>query len=199
MVDKLIAQEDPDRKGLAAVTMELQIISKDVNKLVSDFDVAMRGLVKMQEALTRLDTLCTPPSTLSWTGGQQLRDTLQYLCSSMDKLKMWLSKDRDRNDIAMSLVSNLVMQRDAAANIEIAKDMKLDSASMNGIAWMTMLFLPGTFTMVSTPSLLPSVLAAAPSLMLFCGPLKTFFGFLTDNTEQIGSELFVSWIVLRLY
>ena len=63
---------------------------------------------------------------------------------------MWLRNYGDRKDIAMNLVFNLVTQQDAANNIEIAKDMKKDSSSMNGIALMTMIFLPGTFTSVST-------------------------------------------------
>lgn len=67
----------------------------------------------------------------------------------MDKQKMWFHNYRDRKDIAMSLVFNLVTQQDAANNISIAKEMKSDSSSMNGIALMTMVFLPGTFTSVS--------------------------------------------------
>ena len=67
----------------------------------------------------------------------------------MDKQKMWLHNYRDRKDIAMSLVFNLVTQQDAANNIGIAKEMKRDSSSMNGIAMLTMVFLPGTFTSVS--------------------------------------------------
>ena len=63
---------------------------------------------------------------------------------------MWLRNYGDRKDIAMNLVFNLVTQQDAANNIEIAKEMKKDSSSMNGIALLTMMFLPGTFTSVST-------------------------------------------------
>lgn len=149
-MDELSAQETANRKGLADVTIELQIISKDVNKLISDVDVASRNLARMQETFVRLDqTFSTTPSALS-THRQQAMDTLQYLCSSMDKQKMWLHNYRDRKDIAMNLVFNLVTQQDAANNILIAKDMKRDSSSMNGIALLTMVFLPGTFTSVST-------------------------------------------------
>lgn len=48
----------------------------------------------------------------------------------------------------MSLVFNLVTQQDAANTIEIAADTKRDSTSMNAIAALTMIFLPGTFTAV---------------------------------------------------
>jgi ABC-type transporter Mla subunit MlaD len=147
-VDVLSAQEIANRKGLAEVTIELQTISKDVNKLISDIDVASRNLAKMQEALTRLDNACSTTSSVPSTHRQQLVDTLQYLYSSMDKQKMWLHNYRDRKDIAMSLVFNLVTQQDAANNIGVAKGMKRDSSSMNGIALLTMIFLPGTFTSV---------------------------------------------------
>ena len=126
------------------MTIELQIISKDVNKLVSDVDVASRDLAKLQEAFVRID------AAQNFAPSLQLRDTLQYLFSSMDKQKMWLHNYRDRKDIAMSLVFNLVTQQDAANNIEISKSMKKDSSSMNGIALLTMVFLPGTFTSVSS-------------------------------------------------
>ena len=133
------------------MTIELQIISKDVNKLIGDVDVASRNLVKMEEALTRLDQerRRTAAANVLSTNRQQLADTLEYLISSMDKQKMWLQNYRDRKDIAMSLVFNLVTQQDAANNIRIAKDMRRDSSSMNGIALLTMVFLPGTFTSVS--------------------------------------------------
>ena len=147
------------------MTIELQIISKDANKLISDTDGASRNLAKTQEALARLDQLhgqTTPPGNLSPSfpfpifslvahenTRQRMIDTLQYLHSSMDKQKMWLHNYRDRKDIAMSLVFNLVTQQDAANNIGIAKEMKRDSSSMNGIALLTMVFLPGTFTSVS--------------------------------------------------
>lgn len=149
-VDELSAQETANRKGLAHVTIELQIISKDVNKLVSDVDVASRNLARMQEALNRLDQTFGTTASGIFAHRQQVADTLEYLFSSMDKQKMWLYNYRDRKDIAMNLVFNLVTQQDAANNIEIAKDMRRDSSSMNGIALLTMLFLPGTFTSVRT-------------------------------------------------
>lgn len=164
-VDELSLQESANRKGLADVTIELQIISKDVNKLISDTDVASRNLVKTQEALARFDQSharsCTSrrvsssfpfpsfPPPVYENLRQQLIDILEYLYSSMDKQKMWLHNYRDRKDIAMSLVFNLVTQQDAANNMKIATEMKRDSSSMNGIALLTMIFLPGTFTSVS--------------------------------------------------
>ncbi|KAI9891091.1 MAG: hypothetical protein M1814_003290 [Vezdaea aestivalis] len=155
-VDGLSLQEgQADRRGLTEVTIELQIISKDVNKLISDVDIALRNLAKTQEAFARIDDIlalsCSSSKLASSSSNpsnlrQQLIDTLTYVESSMDKQKMWLYNYRDRKDIAMSLVFNLVTQQDAANNIGIAKGMKRDSSSMHGIALLTMVFLPGTFT-----------------------------------------------------
>ena len=168
-VDEISVQEsNANRKALTDVTIQLQIISKDVNKLISDVDVAARNLAKTQEALVRLDQqhvyapstfplgiVSSPSPSFPLSSAhsdirRQLDDTLQYLHSSMDKQKMWLHNYRDRKDIAMSLVFNLVTQQDAANNIVISEGMKRDSSSMNGIALLTMVFLPGTFTSVST-------------------------------------------------
>lgn len=116
----------------------------------------------MQEAFIRLDTtgLATiTPESPHHHYRQNLDDTLQYLTASMDKQKMWMQNYRDRKDIAMSLVFNLVTQQDAANNIQISRAMKKDSSSMNGIALLTMVFLPGTFTSVSIFFLFPPVKA----------------------------------------
>ena len=151
------------------MTINLQIISKDVNKLLGDIDVASRNLARAHEALGCLDqqsahTTSHPAkissgfpfpvssASLKMDVHRHPFDTLQYLSSSMDKQKMWLHNYRDRKDIAMNLVFNLVTQQDAANNIGISKEMKRDSTSMNGIALMTMVFLPGTFTSVSISS-----------------------------------------------
>lgn len=76
---------------------------------------------------------------------------MAYLVDSMDKQKMWLHSYRVRKDIAMSLVFNLVTQRDAANNFQIARNMQRDGSSMKSIAMLTMFFLPGTFTAVGMP------------------------------------------------
>jgi hypothetical protein len=68
----------------------------------------------------------------------------------MKKQKIWFLNYKQRKDSTMTLVYNLVTQQDASNNIELAADMKRDSTSMNAIAGLTMAFLPGTFTAVSS-------------------------------------------------
>ncbi|KAI9811255.1 MAG: hypothetical protein M1832_000934 [Thelocarpon impressellum] len=161
-VDELTAQETADRHGLAAVTIELQIVSKDVNKLISDADVAIQISQRLRAAYQTLQDALPAPSLASASSpsasrqatmttsvarqATRLANSIDYLTSSMEKQKMWLLNYRDRKDIAMSLVFNLVTQQDAANNISIARDMRRDSSSMNSIALLTMIFLPGTFT-----------------------------------------------------
>jgi hypothetical protein len=50
----------------------------------------------------------------------------------------------------MDLVFHFGQQTDNMNNIELDADMKRDSTSMNAIAGLTMVFLPGTFTAVRT-------------------------------------------------
>jgi hypothetical protein len=68
----------------------------------------------------------------------------------MQKQKTWFLNYKNRKDSTMRLVYNLVTQHDAASNIQLAAGMKRDSTSMKAIAALTMIFLPGTFTAVST-------------------------------------------------
>lgn len=69
----------------------------------------------------------------------------------MQKQKIWFLNYKQRKDLTMNLVYNLVTQQDAANNILLASEMEKDSTSMNAIAGLTMTFLPGTFTAVSKP------------------------------------------------
>ena len=108
----------------------------------------------------------------------QLVTLMAYTLSSMECQKKLLLSYKARKDTAMSLVCtvptrliikgklatrvlytdiskvfNLVTQQDSSANVDIARDMKRDSASMNTIAALTMIFLPGTFVFVRDRSL----------------------------------------------
>jgi hypothetical protein len=69
----------------------------------------------------------------------------------VQKQKIWFLNYKNRKDSTMALVYNLVTQQDAASNIQLAVSMKRDSTSMNAIAALTMVFLPGTFIAVSSP------------------------------------------------
>ena len=77
-------------------------------------------------------------------------DSIDYVLKSMEKQNMWFTINKSRKDDTMNLVYNLVTQQDAANNIQLGSDMKRDSTSMNSTTVLTMVFLPGTFTTVSS-------------------------------------------------
>jgi hypothetical protein len=64
----------------------------------------------------------------------------------MEKQKKLFLNFKNRQGSTMNLVYNLVTQQDAASNMQLAASMKQDNTSVNGIAALTMAFLPGTFT-----------------------------------------------------
>jgi hypothetical protein len=78
---------------------------------------------------------------------------IRHLIESMEKQHMWFLNYKGRKENTMNLVFHFNTQTDALNNIELAADMKKDSTSMNAIAGLTMVFLPGTFTAVSALSL----------------------------------------------
>ncbi len=88
----------------------------------------------------------------------------------MKKQNMWFMNYKSRKDSIMTLVYSLVTQQDAANNFQIAAAMKRDSTSMNSIAALTMVFLPGTFTAVSNTQQLRS----RARTWLICCELRLF-------------------------
>ena len=140
-----------DRSRLDLLTKELQVISYNANSHLGNADIAVINANSMKDAHKYLCSLDSPsetsePGAVQRHPCQSTLDALNYLTVSMEKQKMWFSNYKDRKDTTMSLVYNLVTQQDASNNIEIAIEMRKDSGSMNAIAALTMLFLPGTFT-----------------------------------------------------
>lgn len=141
--DHLAGLEVSDRNKLGDLTKSLQIISQNADSHIGNADVAIITATAIQDAHTRLIPLL--PRTSPFIH-QRTEDSISYVISSMQKQKIWFLNYKQRKDSTMSLVYNLVTQQDAANNIQIAHSMKQDSTSMNAIAALTMVFLPGTFT-----------------------------------------------------
>ena len=89
-------------------------------------------------------------------------DMMRHLVQSMEKQHMWIANYKSRKENVMDLVFHFNTQTDALNNIELAADMKKDSTSMNAIAGLTMVFLPGTFTAVRNFPLLSAQRADDP-------------------------------------
>ncbi|KAF2256916.1 hypothetical protein BU26DRAFT_527151 [Trematosphaeria pertusa] len=138
--DHLAGLETSDRDKLKRLTKELQIVSQNADSHMANAQVFLFTARGIQNMATRLQV--SKHARIR----QRTLDMLEFLIESMEKQQMWFSNYKSRKDSTMRLVFNLVTQQDALNNIELAADMKRDSTSMNAIAGLTMVFLPGTFT-----------------------------------------------------
>lgn len=143
--DHLTGLETSDRSRLAELTKSLQIISQQADSHLLNINVAIATAIGIRDAQAKFHDFFSTPILFR----QPVEDAIKYVIDSMEKQKMLFLNYKSRKDSTVSLVYNLVTQSDAANNIELAKSMKSDSTSMNSIAALTMLFLPGTFTSVS--------------------------------------------------
>lgn len=140
--DHLMGLEISDRAKLGDLTKQLQIISSYADSHTANADVAIITAKAIRNAHSRL--IPSLPQSSPFTN-QRADDSISYVISSVEKQRIWFLNYKQRKDSTMSLVYNLVTQQDASNNIQIAHSMKQDSTSMNAIAALTMIFLPGTF------------------------------------------------------
>ncbi|EAW13298.1 uncharacterized protein ACLA_017450 [Aspergillus clavatus NRRL 1] len=139
--DHLAGLETNDRRKLGALTKEIQVISQNADSHLINADVAIITATAIRKAHARLHEAIASPARIH----ERASDSITYVIESMEKQKIWFLNYKNRKDSTMALVYNLVTQQDAASNIQLAASMKQDSTSMNGIAALTMVFLPGTF------------------------------------------------------
>ncbi|KAH1975545.1 hypothetical protein KXW88_009577 [Aspergillus fumigatus] len=139
--DHLAGLETNDRRKLGELTKELQIISQNADSHLGNADVAIITATGIRTAHARLHEAMGSPARVF----ERASDSITYVIESMQKQKIWFLNYKNRKDSTMALVYNLVTQQDAASNIQLAASMKRDSTSMNAIAALTMVFLPGTF------------------------------------------------------
>ncbi|KAF2735085.1 hypothetical protein EJ04DRAFT_492412 [Polyplosphaeria fusca] len=133
-----------DRSRLKELNKQLQVVSQNVDSHLANVEVflftsrAIRTMAQMERD--------TRPKGRGGKTRQRTLDIIEYVISSMEKQRKWFQNYKGRKDSTMQLVFSLVTQQDALNNIELSSDMKKDSTSMNAIAGLTMVFLPGTFT-----------------------------------------------------
>jgi hypothetical protein len=148
--DHLAGLSDSDRRNLSNLTKQLQIISQNADSHLGNADVAIITASAIRTVHGHLHKAIGSPIQIH----ERAADSINYVIESVQKQKIWFLNYKARKDSTMALVYNLVTQQDAASNIQIAASMKRDSTSMNAIAALTMVFLPGTFTAVRLPTLL---------------------------------------------
>lgn len=143
-VDDFLAGKDQgNRKKLASMLKDLQIVAQNADSHLANAQVFLHSARGIHYIANKLN--------VSKRGRIRLRtlDMMWHLIESMEKQHMWFANYKGRKENVMNLVFHFNTQTDALNNIELAADMKKDSTSMNAIAGLTMVFLPGTFTAVS--------------------------------------------------
>jgi hypothetical protein len=145
-VDDFLAGKDQgNRVKLASMLKDLQVVAQNADSHLANAQIFLHSVRGVFDMAKRLN--------VSKRGRVRLRtlDMMWHLIESMEKQHMWFANYKGRKENVMNLVFHFNTQTDALNNIELAADMKKDSTSMNAIAGLTMVFLPGTFTAVSTP------------------------------------------------
>ena len=138
--DHLAGLESSDRSKLKDLTKKLQIVSQNADSHMINAEVFLFTAHGIQDMIKRSNVGKTSRMR------QRTLDAISFAVASMQKQREWFKNYKARKDSTMRLVFNLVTQQDALNNIELGLDMKKDSTSMNAIAALTMVFLPGTFT-----------------------------------------------------
>lgn len=125
---------------------DLQLSVKDHNKLAADMESLKLHGASLQAAFSTSPTQRGPQEPTLGAAGE----FLAYATVSIARQLMWLDSYAARFKAARELVFNAVAQTDAMDGMKIAEEMRKDSMTMRSITILTMLFLPATFTTVSS-------------------------------------------------
>jgi hypothetical protein len=140
--DHLAGKGQHDRKKLASLLKTLQIVAQNSDSHLANAQIFLFTARAIHKIAAKLNV----------SGKDRIRqrtlDMMQHLIQSMEKQHMWFMNYKGRKESVMDLVFHFGQQSDNLNNIELSADMKRDSTSMNAIAGLTMIFLPGTFTAV---------------------------------------------------
>jgi hypothetical protein len=140
-VEEQIGGGTKDRAELRELTRKLQIISQNADSHIANAGVTIISAKGIQATHAKLHrALESSPRSM-----ERGADTIEYNINSLKKQKIWFLGYKNRKDGMMSVVFNLVIQQDTANSI----DTKRDNTSMNAITALTMVFLPGAFTVES--------------------------------------------------
>jgi hypothetical protein len=135
-----------ERQELKKRTMDLSLLSQDVDSFIAGFHMALGVGSELEHAHDSYREHFYAEAKFKSTdkrisGSQRLACSIRWINSSFRSQLRWLESYKARKDTSMALVYNLVTQQDSSIMIQ-------DSSSMKGIAILTMLFLPGSFTAV---------------------------------------------------
>lgn len=149
---------DPKAKSenLHRITQQHRI-AQQLHIAVENF-IDLEELIKFLIGASEKVRLAIDPTPAAGTTNEA--DMLSYLLSKVHYSKRWVSNYRDRANIRINLAFHLSTQTDNNVNLRHARlarrDTKLntliatlarrDSTDMRVITWITLVFLPGTFT-----------------------------------------------------
>ena len=152
-------EEDNDNEALAVLT-------RSISSVVILLALQSRRL-SIAKRLTKAILDSKPDSSYSSYAEHEsdlisMRRATLLLDPTIETSQVYIQFLQERSKTQLTVLFNLIAQRDANANIELAKASRTvalasqhDSESMKTIAVMTMVFLPGTFlaTLFDTPFL----------------------------------------------
>jgi hypothetical protein len=128
-----------DRNTMKSLTFKLHQISQDADSLIQSADT---GIALMDSLRLAQERLVYFSGYRERQAHSQSINAADYLKKGIEARKRWLQGAKSRKETAMSLVYNLVSQKEAGTNMGIAQDTRNDSSSMKAIAALTMIFLP---------------------------------------------------------
>ncbi|KAJ5834953.1 hypothetical protein N7447_000979 [Penicillium robsamsonii] len=131
-----------DNAKFADLVKQLQIMASNADSHIANADIGIITAKAIQKVHSRLTPSLSRSNPFI---NHRADDSITYIISSLEKQKLWFLNYKQRKDSALSMAHNLVTRQDATNNMQISHSMKQDSTSMNAIAALTMIFLPGTF------------------------------------------------------
>lgn len=97
-----------DRNELEKVTIQLHVVSQDIDSMTASAEMTAMIIRRMQGAHDRFRELVAPNGAVN--ASTKIFDALRYLLESADSQKRWLTSYKARKDIALNLVSCLAIK-----------------------------------------------------------------------------------------
>ncbi|KAI1813820.1 hypothetical protein GGS20DRAFT_551625 [Poronia punctata] len=138
-----IATELPVKEAkvsLSELTVEMSSLTFDAIWFCSVSDWQCSCLVLLREVLVKIESLESRPR---WK--RLMHAKIQYLSSLAESIKRHNSGIKETGQADMNVLYSIISQVDNRLNAKMAAAASRDSAAMKTLAFLTTIFLPGTF------------------------------------------------------
>lgn len=122
--------------------LRLHEIARHIIHVSETLTVATSTVKSIQTHHERFLTYMDDSGNVFWN---HVRNRLSFHHHMLDSLRNRSESNRARLANEIGLAFNTVAQYDSRVSVEISKEMRVDSAAMRTIAFVTLIFLPGTF------------------------------------------------------